>query len=34
MKPTHQPGEKNKQALENKIASACCMDVKHNKKLI
>jgi hypothetical protein len=26
--------EKNKQVLKNKTASACCVDVKHNKNLI
>jgi hypothetical protein len=25
--------EKNKQAVKNKIASACCMDIKHSKIL-
>jgi hypothetical protein len=25
---------KNKQALKNKVVSACCMDVKYNKKII
>jgi hypothetical protein len=33
VKPTHQPGEKNKQALKIKL-SECCMDVKCNKNLI
>jgi hypothetical protein len=34
VKPTRQPGEKNKQALKNKVVSACCMDVKCNKNFI
>jgi hypothetical protein len=30
VKPTRQPGEKNKQALKNKVVSACCItDVKY-----
>jgi hypothetical protein len=34
VKPTRQPWEKNKQALKNKVVSACCMDVKYNKKYL
>jgi hypothetical protein len=38
VKPTRQPGGKtkkkqtNKQALKNKIASSCCMDVKYKNR--
>jgi hypothetical protein len=32
---TYPPARRtNKQALKNKFVSACCMDVKYNKKLI
>jgi hypothetical protein len=31
VKPTRQPGEKNKQALRQKVVFACCMDVKQQR---
>jgi hypothetical protein len=31
VKPTRQPGEKNKQALKNKVIFACYVDVKQQK---
>jgi hypothetical protein len=34
VKPTRQPGEKNKQVLKNKSASAYWLDFKRNKNLI
>jgi hypothetical protein len=34
VKPTRQPGEKNNQALKNKVVSACCMNVECNKNFI
>jgi hypothetical protein len=32
VKPTRQPGGKNKQALKSKIVLACRVDVKQKKK--
>jgi hypothetical protein len=34
VKPTRQPGKKTQTSIKNKTDSACCMDVKHKKKLI
>jgi hypothetical protein len=34
VKPTRQPGGKNKQALKNKVIFACCVDVKTTKTLL
>jgi hypothetical protein len=34
VKPTRQPGGKNKQAIKNKVIFACCVERENNKNLI